>query len=190
MDQKQKTDRKKYRDSFIVHTLLGLCGVAVAVYVYKYTDLLSGGAQGYVYVCALDLRELFLRYYGELRYLILLFAAGFTIYAAPAAIIFALLRGFVCGTGILRLAQAARLGELSRLHFVMTALSMALVFGLELVMAAKSARQSQRLKYIVPGVVELLYDRGTRGYLASFAMLCGLLFAAVAMVYFAPLLPI
>ena len=182
-------EQKKYRNSFLIHALLGLCGVAVAVYVYKYTAYLSGIAEGYVYVCRLDVRELFSRYYSEARYLILLFAAGFTIYAVPAAIIFSVLRGFVCAVGILRLAEGARLGMLSHTHFIMTAVSMALVFAVELIMAAKTSRHGSHLQYIVPKAGQLFCDRTTRRYAVTFAMLCGLLFAAVVIVYFAPLLP-
>lgn len=190
MNQRDIKEQKKYRDSFLIHALLGLCGVAVAVYIYKYTGYLSGIAEGYVYVCRLDIRELFSRYYSEARYLILLFAAGFTIYAAPAAILFSILRGFVCAVGILRLAAAAHLGSLSQTHFVMTAVSMALVFAVELIMAAKTSRHGSHLQYIVPKAGDLFRDRTTRRYAATFAMLCGLLFAAVALVYFAPLLPL
>lgn len=189
MDTRDTKELKKYRDSFIIHALLGLCGVAAAVYVYKYTGYLSGIAEGYVYICSLDMRELFARYYSEVRYLVLLFAAGFTIYAVPLAIVFSVLRGFVCAVGILRLAETVRLGGLTQVHFVMTAVSMAFVFVIELIMAAKTARHGSHLQYIVPRTGDLLRDRVTLRYAAAFAMLCGFLFMAVALVYFAPLLP-
>lgn len=189
MNERDAKELKKYRDSFIIHALLGLCGMAVAVYIYKYTGYLSGIAEGYVYVCGLDVGELFMRFYLEVRYMVLLFALGFTVFAVPAAIIFSILRGFVCAVGILRLAAASSLGALSSAHFVMTAVFMALLFGIELIMAAKTARHGAHLKYIVPKAGELIRDRVTLRYAAAFAMLCSLLFAAVALVYFAPLLP-
>ncbi|MBQ3099731.1 MAG: hypothetical protein IJC50_01950 [Clostridia bacterium] len=189
MNANDQKELKKYRDTLLIHLMLGVCGMAIAVYIYKYTDLLSGIADGYVYICRLDARELFMRYYTEARYMIVLFLIGFTIFAVPAAIIFSVLRGFVCSVGILRLAAASRAGSLSATHLVFTCVFMALIFGIELVMTAKSVRHGMHLKYIVPRAGELVRDRFTVRYSATFALLCGLLFISVTLVYFAPMLP-
>ena len=189
MNARDQKELKKYRDCFIVHLMLGLCGMAVAVYIYKYTEYLSGTANGYLYVCRLDARELFTRYYGEVRYMVLLFLMGFTLFAVPAAIIFSVLRGFVCAVGILRLAAASRVGMLSLTHLIITAVFMSLIFVIELIMTAKTVRHGAHLKYIVPKAGELVKDPVTKRYAAASALLCGLLFAAVSVVYFAPLLP-
>ena len=189
MNARDQKEQKKYRDSFLIHMMLGICGTAIAVYIYKYTDYLSGIADGYVYICRLDARELFMRFYTEARYMVLLFLLGFTMFAVPFAIIFSLLRGFVCTVGILRLAAASCTGSLSVTHLVFTAVFTALVFAIELIMTAKSVGYASHLKYIVPKAGELVKDRETRRYAATFALLCGLLFISVTVVYFAPLLP-
>ncbi len=190
MTDKEITERKNYRKAFIIYALIGLTGVGVGIYVFKYTSWLSGAADGYVYICRADAGELFSRYFDEARYLILLYASGFTLFAVPCAIAFSLFRGFLCSVGVLRLAQACGSGEISAAHLIVTAVASSLVFTIELIMAAKCVRQSARLAYIAPKPGELIRDPEVRRYSAAFAMLCGFLFAAVAVVYFAPLLPL
>ena len=146
MTEKEISDRKKYRNAFIIHLLLGCAGACVGIYVFKYTGWLTGSADGYVFICGADAKELFSRYFDEARYLILLFACGFTVFAVPAAIAFSLIRGFLCSVGVLRLASACEQGGVTAFHFVFTAVAMSLVFVIELIMAAKCVRQSSHLQ--------------------------------------------
>lgn len=190
MTAKEISDRKKYRNAFLVHALLGVAGVCIGIYVFKYTTLLTGKAEGYVFICNMDAVELFSRFFDEAKYLVLLYALGFTIFAVPGAIVFAVFRGFMCSVGVLRLAGECEAGGLSTAQFVFTVCALAAVFLIELIMTAKCVRQSSRLQYIAPHPGELIRDPEVRRYSASFAMLCGFMFAAVAVVYFAPLMPI
>jgi len=186
---KETAERKRYRNTFIIHALLGAAGIAAGVYIYKYTDLIGGTADGYVYACRMDLRELLERYYCEARYMFLLFACGFTIYAVPAAIIFSVARGFLCGAGIMRLASFCNENGISGAHFVMTAVFMSSVMIIEIIMAAKTACNVEDMRSIAPRADEMIRDKNVKRFAATFAMLCGVLFAAVSAVYFAPLLP-
>ena len=190
MTPKEAGERKKYRNSLIIHALIGIAGIAAGLYVFKYTGLLGGAAEGYAFICRADAKELFTRYFSEARYLILLFLAGFTIFGAPAAVIFAAVRGFTLSVGILRLAESCTQSGIDTVHFVITASAMSAVFAVELIMAAKAERHAATLNYTAPKVRELVRNAETGRYAATFAMLCAFLFAATAAVYFAPLLPI
>ena len=185
MVAKETDEIKKYRKSFIIYALLGVAGIAAGIYVAKYTDWISGQATGYAYVCSLDAAELFRRYYLEVRYLVVLFLLGFTVFASPAAIAFSLWRGFVSAVGIVRLAGSGA----GTAYFVLTACAMASVLVIETAMAAKSSTHAARLRYVAPRAGELIRDPAVRRYFATFAILCALLFAAVVCAFFAPLLP-
>lgn len=189
MTANEISERKKYRSAFIIHALLGVAGIAVGLYVYKFTDWLAGAADGYVYACRADARELFERFYVEARWVVALFLCGFTIFAQPAAIIFSTVRGFVCAVGVLRLARCCLSDGIGTLHFVLTVCFMSLVFAVELIMAAKSVCFSAQMHYTAPKVNELVRDARAKRYAATFGMVCAMLFAAVTAVYFAPLLP-
>ena len=188
MTAKEISDRKKYRSAFIIYALLAAAGIGAGIYVFKYTSLLSGTADGYVFICRMDASELFIRYFGEARYLVILYLCGFTVFAVPAAIAFAILRGFVCSAGILRLASACAEGRIGTAQLVIAVFAAALILIIEILMAAKSVCQSERLKYVAPAVGELIRDPEARRYSAAFAMLCGFMFIAVAAAYFAPLI--
>ena len=189
MTNTNKIERKKYRDTLIVYTLLGALGMAAAAWIFKYTDLLAGKASGYEFACRMDMREFLSRYCAELRWALLLFISGFTVFAAPCAIAFALGRGFVCAVGILRLAAAATSDGISTTHFVATACALALIFAVELIMASKAARAGRHLQTVVPSPGILVRDPYIRAYAATFALICALLLACVAAAYLAPLLP-
>ena len=189
MTNTQKIERKKYRDTFLIYVLLGVVGIAAGVYVFKYTDLLSGAAAEYSYSCRMDLRELMERYYHELRFLVVLFLVGFTVFASPCAIVFSLARGFVCAAGILRLFSENASGGADLPRVVMISASVACMFVLELIMASKSARAGAHLQTIVPRPGELVRDPYVRSYALTFALLCAFLLACVSLIYLAPLLP-
>ncbi len=190
MTAKESADRKKYRSAFIIYALLGAAGICAGIYVYKYTTLLSGTADGFVYICRMEVKELFLRYFDAAKHLVILYLCGFTIFAVPAAIGFSAIRGFIWSVGILRLASACDAGMIGGIQFSVTVCAAAAIFVIELLMAAKSACHSDHLRNVVPAPGTLIRDPEVRRYSAAFAMLCGFMFAAVAASYFAPLITV
>ena len=189
-DRKRKIGQKKVSQSVFDPRAARACRSLCRIYVFKYTAWLSGSADGYIFICRADADELFTRYFEEARYLVILYALGFTIFAVPGAIAFAVIRGFLCSVGILRLAAACADGGLTAAQFIFCAFAMALVFMIELLMTAKCVCQYARLQYIAPRPGELIRDAEVRRYSAAFALLCGFMFIACAGVYFAPLLPL
>ena len=93
---------KRYRNNFILLTLVSVMGIMCGLYLYEYTDYFSSlrADAELITSFSLDLEELLMLFFNEARILAVVFLFGFTLFAPYTAIIVTGYKGFMTGFSV------------------------------------------------------------------------------------------
>lgn len=183
-------EQKRYRNSFILMTLVGVAGILVGLYLYEYTDFFAAlrGSEGTVLAADPDVRELMLLFCDEVRILALVFLFGLTLFAPYVSVITVAYKGFMTGFSVLYFGMHYECGAIDKRCFVLISAATVLTLTLYVIGTAKSIAFSGSLRYAAPDLPSLLKRRSTGRYLIVFLLLCCFLFLTVTAKYYIPLL--
>lgn len=181
---------KRYRNSFILLTLIATVGILSGLYLYEYTDYFSSlrGNAEIVTSFSFDIEQLLMLFFDEERILAIVFMFGFTLFAPYAAAVICGYKGFMTGFSVLYFGLCYQNGNIDKQSFVLTAASSVLALLIYIITGAKSAAFSGSLRYAAPDLISLLKRKQTGRYLVTFLLLSVFLLVAITLKYLIPIL--
>lgn len=181
---------KRYRNNFILLTLVSVIGIMCGLYLYEYTDYFSSlrADAELITSFSLDLEELLMLFFNEARILAVVFLFGFTLFAPYTAIIVTGYKGFMTGFSVVYFGLCYQKGSIDKQAFILTAAASVLLLMVYIITGAKSAAFSGSLQYAAPDLVSLLKRKQTGRYLVTFLLLSVFLLIAITLKYLIPIL--
>ncbi len=181
---------KRYRNNFILLTLVSVMGIMCGLYLYEYTDYFSSlrADAELITSFSLDLEELLMLFFNEARILAVVFLFGFTLFAPYTAIIVTGYKGFMTGFSVVYFGLCYQKGSIDKQAFILTAAASVLLLMVYIITGAKSAAFSGSLQYAAPDLVSLLKRKQTGRYLVTFLLLSVFLLIAITLKYLIPIL--
>ncbi len=181
---------KRYRNSFILLTLVSVAGIMCGLYLYEYTDYF-GSLRGDAEIIAsfsFDPEELLMLFFDEVRILAIVFMFGFTLFAPYTASVICGYKGFMTGFSVVYFGLCYQNSSIDKRCFILTAASSILLLMIYIITGAKSAAFSGSLRYAAPDLPSLLKRKQTGRYLVTFLLLSVFLFIAITLKYLIPIL--
>ncbi|MBR4881469.1 MAG: hypothetical protein IKU19_06010 [Clostridia bacterium] len=181
---------KRYRNSFILLTLIATAGIMSGLYLYEYTDYfgsLRGDAE-LVKVFNFDAEELLMLFFTEARILAIVFMFGFTLFAPYTSAVITAYKGFMTGFSVVYFGLCYQNGGIDKHLFILTAVSSVLLLLIYIITGAKSTAFSGSLRYAAPDLISLLKRKQTGRYLVTFLLLSVFLLISVTVKYLIPIL--
>ena len=180
---------KRYRNSFILLTLISVAGIMCGLYLYEYTDYFSSlrADAELITSFSIDVEELLMLFFDEARILAVVFMFGFTLFAPYTAAVIGGYKGFMTGFSVVYFGLCYQKGSIDKQSFVLTAASSVLLLLIYIITGAKSAAFSGSLQYAAPDLVSLLRRKQTGRYLVTFLLMSVFLLLAVTLKYLIPM---
>ena len=181
---------KRYRNNFILLTLVSVMGIMCGLYLYEYTDYFSSlrADAELITSFSLDLEELLMLFFNEAGILAVVFLFGFTLFAPYTAIIVTSYKGFMTGFSVVYFGLCYQKGSIDKQASILTAAASVLLLMVYIITGAKSAAFSGSLQYAAPDLVSLLKRKQTGRYLVTFLLLSVFLLIAITLKYLIPIL--
>ena len=179
---------KRYRNSFILLTLVATAGIMSGLYLYEYTGFfgsLRGDAE-LLNLNSFDPRELLELFFNEVRISAIVFMFGFTLFAPYTATLILGYKGFMTGFSSLYFGIYYSKGIIDKQDFVLTCASMIFLLLIYIITGAKSIAFSGSLRYAAPDLPSLMKRKQTGRYLVTFLVLTVFLLMAVSLKYSVP----
>ena len=180
---------KRYRNGFILLTLISVMGIMCGVYLYQYTDFfasLRADAEA-VEQFRFDMTQLLGLLFDEIRIPLLIFLFGFTLFAPYTASVIVGYKGFMTGFSVLYFGLCYEKGSIDKRSFILCAVNLTLILLIYIIIGAKSLAFSGSLRYAAPDLVTMLKQRQTGRYTVTFLLLSVFLFIAVTVKYLIPI---
>ncbi len=181
---------KRYRNSFILLTLISVAGIMCGLYLYEYTDYfgsLRADAE-LVTSFSFDPEELLMLFFDEVRILALVFMFGFTLFAPYTAAVITGYKGFMTGFSVVYFGLCYQSGSIDKHSFILTAASSIILLLVYITTGAKSSAFSGSLRYAAPDLISLFKRKQTGRYLVTFLLLSVFLLMAISLKYLIPIL--
>lgn len=171
-------EQKRYRNSFIMLTLLSVAGIMTGLYLYEYTGFFTAlrGDDRAVLVSKFDFTELLLLFFDEVKLAAMLFGLGFTLFAPYGACALILYKGFVSGFSVLYFGMHYQNGAIDKLCFGLICAVLVLVLTIYIIIGAKAVAFACSLRYAAPELASVIGQKNTGRYVMTFLLLCGFLF--------------
>ncbi len=181
---------KRYRNSFILLTLVSTAGIMCGLYLYEYTDYFASlrGDAEIITSFSFSLEALLMLFFDEERILAIVFTFGFTLFAPYAAAVICAYKGFMTGFSVVYFGLCYQKGSIDKHSFVMTAAASVILLLVYILTGAKSAAFSGSLRYAAPDLGSLLKRKQTGRYLVTFLLLSVFLLIAITLKYLIPIL--
>lgn len=180
---------KRYRNSFILLTLISVAGIITGLYLYEYTDffaMLRGDAET-VPITVFDAQELLMLYFDEIRVLAIVFLFGFTLFSPFLASVILLYKGFMTGFSVIYFGIYYKNHSIDKQHFVLISVTLIIILMIYIITGAKAVAFSGSLRYAAPDLPSLLKRKTTGKYLVTFLLLAAFLLMAITLKYSIPL---
>ena len=181
---------KRYRNSFILLTLICAAGLLCGLYLYQYTDFFESVNKdmaplpGFVF----DARQVLDLFFSEAKVTLVLFILGFTLLSPYASSVMLLYKGFMSGFCTVCYGLYYQSGSISKRCFLALSASLILILIIYIIVGAKAMAFSGSLKYASPDFRSILKRKQTGRYLTAYLMLTVFLLLAVTLRYSAALL--
>ncbi|MBQ4561482.1 MAG: stage II sporulation protein M [Clostridia bacterium] len=181
---------KRYRNAFILLTLISAAGILTGLYLYEYTGFFASlrvDAE-MLPISGFDAEELLSLFFNEARILALVFMLGFTLFAPYTASLILLYKGFMTGFSAVYFGLYYQKGSIDKQSFVLICASMVFLLLVYIITGAKSIAFSGSLRYAAPDLISLLKRKPTGRYLVTFLVLCVFALISVTLKYSIPIL--
>ncbi len=181
---------KRYRNSFILLTLISVAGIMTGLYLYEYTDFfasLRADAEA-VPITRFDPEEVLMLFFDELRIPALIFMFGFTLFAPYAATVILAYKGFMTGFSVLYFGIYYRGGSIDKQYFILISAALVLILLVYIIAGAKAIAFSGSLRYAAPDLPALLRRKSTGKYAVTFLLLAAFLLIFITLKYSIPLI--
>lgn len=181
---------KRYRNSFILLTLISVAGIMLGVYLYQYTDYFSAlrGDACFTEAFRFEPRQVLGLFFDELKISAILFISGFTLLAPYVSAGIILYKGFITGFSVLCLGIYYQGGNIDKRSFILAAAAMIIILLLYIITGARATALSGSLRYAAPDPVSIIKHKNTGRYIVTYLMLTLLLLLGVTLKYSVPLL--
>lgn len=188
MNYISSAEQKRYRNSFIMLTLVSVFGILLGLYLYEYTGFFSTLKNNGISKIATDfnIEELISLYYDEIKLPLLMFALGFTLFARYACTALVCYKGFMTGFSVMYFGIHFEGGELDIKNFRMICLSLIVILLINIIAGAKSMAFAASLRYAAPNLSDILRQRSTGKYIMASLILAFFLLCSVALKYLTP----
>ncbi|MBR6514193.1 MAG: hypothetical protein IKT46_05090 [Clostridia bacterium] len=181
---------KRYRNSFILLTLICVAGIMLGIYLYQYTDYFDALRSDVTLAdsFSFDASEVLSLFFDELKITAVMFVLGFTLLAPYATAAVILYKGFMTGFSVLCLGIYYQAGGIDKHSFILATGSMVLILIIYIMIGARAYAFSGSLRYAAPDTLSIIKHKNTGGYIVAYLMLSLLLLMAIALKYSVSLL--
>ncbi|MBR5515797.1 MAG: hypothetical protein IKU52_06310 [Clostridia bacterium] len=181
-------EQKRYRNDFIMLTLLAVFGIMIGIFLYEYTDFFKSlnKEQLSTFTDKYEFSALISLFSSELKFIIPVFISGFTLFGPLVSFGVLLYKGFICGFSMLYFGMCYQNGNITEKEFRLYTLIFILSLLIYIILGAKSMAFSGTLKYASPDIKMILKQDFAQKYILTFLVLSAFTLILLILKYSVP----
>ena len=178
-----------YRRVFLFLALFFFLGELFCIYIYKYThgltDILTV-RNNMGFDISFAVKDILLSYFNEIKYPMIVFLSGLTMFAPVFSIAFSLFRGFFYGLSLLFAILLYSNDRVSLTYLIISGIIMTLTAVLEISLASLAYVNSSGLRHAAPSFKKVFSLYSTHCYIIYTLIICSSVFILTALRYAIP----